>query len=90
MVLLTRDLEAIPDLVGLSAATRRVIAQNLFWAFFYNAAMLPLAMLGWIPPVASALAMGLSDLCVMGNALRLLRWRRRPLPAEAPLPVPRP
>ncbi len=77
MVLLTRDLEAVPEALHLSAATLRVIRQNLFWAFFYNAATIPLAMAGVVPPVACALAMGLSDLCVMGNALRLLRYGRK-------------
>ncbi|SDT99282.1 Cu+-exporting ATPase [Verrucomicrobium sp. GAS474] len=77
MVLLTRDLEAVPEALRLSAATLRVIRENLFWAFFYNAAMVPLAMIGMVPAVACALAMGLSDLCVMGNAMRLLRYGRK-------------
>jgi Cu+-exporting ATPase len=45
----------------------------LFWAFFYNAAAIPLAALGFLSPVVCALAMGLSDVAVIGNALRLRR-----------------
>jgi Cu+-exporting ATPase len=53
----------------------RTIKQNLFWAFFYNAAAVPLAVLGFLNPVLCAAAMGLSDVVVIGNALRLRRWR---------------
>jgi len=52
-----------------------VIKQNLFWAFFYNAAGIPLAALGFMGPVLCAGAMALSDMVVIGNALRLLRKR---------------
>ena len=48
----------------------------MFWAFFYNAAAVPLAALGYLSPVVCALTMGLSDLIVIGNALRLRRRRR--------------
>jgi len=61
----------------LAQATLRTIKQNLFWAFFYNAAAVPLAMFGFLSPIVSALAMGLSDLIVIGNALRLRRWKHR-------------
>jgi Cu+-exporting ATPase len=47
----------------------------LFWAFFYNALGVPLAALGFISPILCAAAMGVSDLIVIGNALRLLRWQ---------------
>ncbi|HEY8966707.1 MAG TPA: heavy metal translocating P-type ATPase, partial [Candidatus Methylacidiphilales bacterium] len=83
IVLLTRDLDAVPEALRLSAATRSVIKQNLFWAFVYNAAMVPLALFGMVPPVACALAMGLSDLCVMANAMRLLRYGKA-MRIEAP------
>lgn len=55
----------------------RTIHQNLFWAFFYNALGVPLAALGFMTPVLCALAMGCSDLVVIGNALRLQRWKPR-------------
>jgi Cu+-exporting ATPase len=77
IILLTADLEAIPEALGLAQATLRTIKQNLFWAFFYNAAAIPLAALGFFSPIVSAAAMGLSDVIVIGNALRLRRWRMK-------------
>jgi Cu+-exporting ATPase len=76
IILLRSDIGAVPESLQLARATLRTIRQNLFWAFFYNAAGIPLAALGFMSPVLCALAMGLSDLIVIGNALRLLRWRR--------------
>jgi len=75
IILLQSDIQAIPDALGLAQATLRTIKQNLFWAFFYNAAAVPLAALGLLSPVLCAAAMGLSDVLVIGNALRL-RARR--------------
>jgi len=77
LVLLNSDLAAIPEALDLARATLRTIRQNLFWAFFYNAAFVPLAALGFLSPMLSAVAMGLSDLIVIGNALRLGRRGRR-------------
>jgi Cu+-exporting ATPase len=71
VVLLNSEIEAIPESLTLARATLRTIKQNLFWAFFYNAAAIPLAALGFLSPILCALAMGLSDLLVIGNALRL-------------------
>lgn len=73
LVLLRTDLTAVPEALALARASLRTIYQNLFWAFFYNAAAVPLAALGFLSPVVCALAMGLSDLMVIGNALRLHR-----------------
>ena len=75
IILLKSDIQAIPEALGLAQATLRTIKQNLFWAFFYNAASVPLAALGFLSPVLCAAAMGLSDLIVIGNALRLRRWK---------------
>ena len=75
ILLLHADLHAIPEALGLAQATLRTIKQNLFWAFFYNAAAVPLAALGFLSPVLCAAAMGLSDLVVIGNALRLRNWK---------------
>lgn len=76
IILLKADLEAIPESLGLAQATLRNIKQNLFWAFFYNAAGIPLAVVGFLSPIFSAFAMGMSDLVVIGNALRLRWWKR--------------
>jgi Cu+-exporting ATPase len=75
IILLKSDIEAVPESLGLARAALRTIKQNLFWAFFYNAAAIPLAMLGFMSPVLCAAAMGLSDLVVIGNALRLRGWK---------------
>jgi Cu+-exporting ATPase len=76
IILLKSEIEAVPEALGLARATLRTIKQNLFWAFFYNALGVPLAACGVISPIFCAAAMGVSDLVVIGNALRLLRWRK--------------
>lgn len=75
IVLLNSEIEAVPASIALARATLRTIKQNLFWAFFYNAAAIPLAALGFMSPILCAAAMGFSDLIVIGNALRLRRRR---------------
>jgi Cu+-exporting ATPase len=74
IVLLKSGIEAVPEALELARATLATIRQNLFWAFFYNAAAVPLAALGFLSPILCAAAMGLSDLVVIGNALRLGRF----------------
>ena len=74
IILLNSEIEAIPESLELAQSTLRVIKQNLFWAFFYNAASIPLAAMGLMSPVLCAAAMGLSDLVVIGNAVRLRRF----------------
>jgi Cu+-exporting ATPase len=76
ILLLKADIEAIPQALEICRATLRTIKENLFWAFFYNAAAIPLAAMGMLPPVACAAAMAVSDICVIGNSLRLLRKGR--------------
>lgn len=75
MVLLRTDVAAVPEALGLARVTLRRIRQNLFWAFFYNAAAIPLAALGFLNPMLCAALMGLSDLVVVGNSLRIYWWR---------------
>ena len=75
IILLRSGIEAVPESIGLARAVLRTIKQNLFWAFFYNALGVPLAALGFMSPILCAAAMGLSDLVVIGNALRLRRMR---------------
>lgn len=69
--LLTEDLLRIPAFLALSRATMRVIRQNLFWAFSYNLAAIPLAVSGKLHPIAAAAFMVGSSLLVVGNSLRL-------------------
>jgi Cu+-exporting ATPase len=77
IILLKSDIQAVPEALALAQATLRTIKQNLFWAFFYNACGVPLAALGFLSPIFSAFAMGASDMIVIGNALRLRRWRNK-------------
>ena len=84
VVLVSGDLSAVPDAIALSAATMRNIRENLFWAFAYNAALVPVAAGALYPlngtllsPVLAAGAMALSSVFVVGNALRLRRFEPR-------------
>lgn len=61
--------------LDISKRTVSKIRQNLFWAFAYNAAGIPLAALGYLSPVMAGAAMALSSVSVMGNALLLKRWK---------------
>jgi Cu+-exporting ATPase len=88
IILLNSEVEAIPESLGLARATLRTIKQNLFWAFFYNAVGIPLAAMGFMSPILCAAAMGLSDLVVIGNAMRLRRWKRQAFPALRKSSVP--
>ncbi|HEY4960386.1 MAG TPA: hypothetical protein VFC15_04385 [Candidatus Limnocylindrales bacterium] len=64
-------LEKIPAILDLSCKTMRVIRQNLFWAFFYNALGIGLAITGVLNPIMAAVAMLLSSASVVGNTWRL-------------------
>jgi heavy metal translocating P-type ATPase len=73
-VVLAREgspLSAMPALLKLASATRRVIAENLVWAFTYNVVAIPLAVMGRLSPVAAAAAMAGSSLAVVANSWRL-------------------
>ena len=63
--------------LDISSRTVAKIRQNLFWAFAYNAAGIPLAALGYLSPVVAGAAMALSSVSVMTNALLLKRWKPR-------------
>ena len=74
-------LSSIPLTIRIARMTRRAIRQNLFFAFFYNGSLIPVAAIGLLGvhgPVWAAIAMGLSDTTVVGNAVRL-GWRLRRL-----------
>src|SRR6187401_2732685 len=74
LTLVSGDLRAAGDAIRLSRRTLRTIKQNLGWAFGYNVAALPLAAAGLLSPLLAGLAMALSSLSVVGNALRLRRF----------------
>jgi Cu+-exporting ATPase len=78
LTLVSGDLRAAPDAIRLSRATLRTIKQNLGWAFGYNVAAIPVAAAGFLNPVLAGLAMALSSVSVVANALRLRRFRSRP------------
>jgi heavy metal translocating P-type ATPase len=86
VVLISGRLTTVPEAIGLSRATMGNIRQNLFWAFVYNAALIPVAAGALYPafgillsPIFAAGAMTLSSVFVLGNALRLRRFQPTPI-----------
>jgi Cu2+-exporting ATPase len=72
-VLLSMQLADVAHAFALARRTRQVVRQNFVWAAAYNAACIPLALIGWLPPWLAGLGMAASSLVVVGNALRLAR-----------------
>ena len=75
ITLMRGDVALVAGALDISARTVSKIRQNLFWAFAYNAAGIPLAALGYLSPVVAGAAMALSSVSVMTNALLLKRWK---------------
>jgi Cu2+-exporting ATPase len=70
IIIMRSDLRLLADAVALTKKTFRVIRQNIFWAFFYNSVVIPLAILGILHPIMAASSMAFSSLSVVGNSLR--------------------
>jgi Cu+-exporting ATPase len=90
VTLVRGELTGVVEAINLSRATFRKIKQNLFWAFFYNVVMIPLAVIGWMHPVLAEIAMATSSVTVVTNANTLRRVDIRPEYAKEALAAPRP
>ncbi|MEN0014858.1 MAG: heavy metal translocating P-type ATPase [Solirubrobacteraceae bacterium] len=75
LTIVSGDPAGAADAIELSRRTLRTIKQNLFWAFAYNVVLIPAAATGYLNPVLAGLAMAASSLVVVGNALRLRRFK---------------
>ena len=71
VVLMNAGLKQLPTALGLGRHTYITIKQNLFWAFFYNIIAIPVAAFGLLTPTLGALVMGLSDVVLAINSVRL-------------------
>jgi Cu+-exporting ATPase len=78
ITLMRGDLALVTAALDISDRTVAKIRQNLFWAFVYNVAGIPLAAFGYLNPIVAGAAMAMSSVSVMSNALLLKRWKPKP------------
>ena len=83
ITLMRGDPALVAAALAISARTVAKIRQNLFWAFIYNVAGIPLAALGFLNPVVAGAAMAMSSVSVMSNALLLKRWKPEEISRKA-------
>ena len=89
LTIVSGDLALVPDAIRLARHTLGTIRGNLFWAFAYNVAAIPVAMLALLNPILAGAAMAFSSVFVVTNSLRLRRFRPLPAPTPAAAPVAR-
>ena len=75
ITLMRGDIALVAAAIDVSSRTVRKIRQNLFWAFVYNLAGIPLAAFGLLNPVLAGAAMAMSSVSILANALMLKRWK---------------
>ncbi len=85
LTIVSGDLLLVPDAIRLARRTLGTIKGNLFWAFAYNVAAIPVAMLALLNPILAAAAMAFSSVFVVTNSLRLRRFRHLPAPTPTVL-----
>ena len=87
LTIVSGDLVLVPDAIRLARRTLGTIKGNLFWAFAYNIAAIPVAMLALLNPILAGAAMAFSSVFVVTNSLRLRRFRPLPAPTSTTAPA---